>query len=153
MLTIVGGFTVASVDLRPGDTLNIVWTSVQDTPLGRQQVESSFAFSYDDLLGKLNGRIKTGTSKRSGTRGAKFSRVVALATNALKKGKWSTGAEIDRSEVFFRLKEKFYELDPAEYSNITSNAKTALRDLHLSSRYLKDEQKRELNSMLSKLGE
>jgi hypothetical protein len=144
---------MASVDLRPGDTLNIVWTSVQDTPLGKKEVESSFAFSYEDLLRKLNTQTRSGTSKRSGTRGAKFSRVVALATNALKKGKWSTGAEIDRCEVFFRLKEKFYELDPAEYSNITENAKTALRDLHLSSHYLEEEQKRELNNMLSKLGD
>ena len=45
---------MASVELRPGDTLNIVWTSVQDTPLGVKEVESSFAFSYDDLLARAS---------------------------------------------------------------------------------------------------
>ncbi len=87
---------MASVELRPGDTLNIVWSSVQDTPLGTKEVESSFAFSYEELLQRLKARGQAGKSRRSGTVGAKFSRFVALATNAIRKGKWSTGADLTK---------------------------------------------------------
>ena len=61
---------MASVELRPGDTLNIVWSSVQDTPLGSKEVESSFAFNYDELLIKLKAKGKAGRLKRVGTDGA-----------------------------------------------------------------------------------
>src|SRR5689334_17279035 len=113
---------MASVELRPGDTLNIVWTSVQETPLGVKEVESSFAFTYDELLARLRAKCRAGKSRRSGTNGARFSRIVALATNALRKGKWSTGADIDRDEVFGKLMKRFHELENTEYANITSNA-------------------------------
>jgi hypothetical protein len=121
---------MASVELRPGDTLNIVWTSVQDTPLGVKEVESSFAFSYDELLLRLKAKGRAGKSRRSGTNGARFSRVVALASNALRKGKWSTGADIDRDEVFNKLMSKFNDLDAKEYANITSNAKESMANLY-----------------------
>ncbi|MEZ4741761.1 MAG: hypothetical protein R3B45_04835 [Bdellovibrionota bacterium] len=143
---------MASVELRPGDTLNIVWTSVQDTPLGVKEVESSFAFSYDDLLTRLRAKGRAGKSRRSGTSGARFSRVVALATNALKKGKWSTGAVIDREEVFSKLMSKFNELAIEEYANITTNAKTSLLNLYNSKGLLTDAQADELEDMVSAIG-
>src|SRR5476651_787596 len=122
---------MASVELRPGDTLNIIWSSVQDTPLGVKEVESKFAYSYDELLLRLKAKGRAGKSRRSGTSGARFSRIVALATNALRKGKWSTGADIDRDEVFAKLMKKFGELDQVEYANITGNAKQSLVALYL----------------------
>jgi hypothetical protein len=143
---------MASVELRPGDTLNIVWTSVQDTPLGTKEVESSFAFSYDELLAKLRAKGRAGKSRRSGTSGARFSRVVALATNALKKGKWSTGADIDREEVFEKLLKKFNELDESEYINITGNARTSLLNLFESKNILKAAHKKELKNMIDSAG-
>jgi len=143
---------MASVELRPGDTLNIVWTSVQDTPLGLKEVESSFAFSYDELLTRLRAKGRAGKSRRSGTNGARFSRVVALATNALRKGKWSTGADIDRDEVFEKLLVKFNELDGAEYANITANAKESLVTLYRSNKILKNNQKKDLKTALDKVG-
>ena len=139
---------MASVELRPGDTLNIVWTSVQDTPLGLKEVESSFAFSYDELLQRLRNKNKPGKSRRSGTNGARFSRIVALSTNALRKGKWSTGADIDRDEVFDKLINKFNELDESEYSNITSNARQSILNLYKTGRYLKSDQKKELKELV-----
>lgn len=139
---------MASVELRPGDILNIVWTSVQDTPLGEKEVESSFAFSYDELLTRLKSRGRSGKSRRSGTNGARFSRVVALASNALRKGKWSTGADIDRSEVFTRLMEKFHELDEGEYKNITPNAKASILNLYRENHYLTPHQKVELSEIV-----
>lgn len=142
------GFTMASVELRPGDTLNIVWTSVQDTPLGLREVESSFAFSYDELLQRLRAKGRAGKSRRSGTNGARFSRIVALSTNALRKGKWSTGADIDRSEVFNKLMAKFYDLDESEYKNITSNARESISNLYHNAEYLTNEQKNELRQMV-----
>jgi hypothetical protein len=139
---------MASVELRPGDTLNIVWTSVQDTPLGLREVESSFAFSYDELLQRLRAKGRAGKSRRSGTNGARFSRIVALSTNALRKGKWSTGADIDRSEVFNKLMAKFYDLDESEYKNITSNARESISNLYHNAEYLTNEQKNELRQMV-----
>ncbi len=142
----------SNVELRPGDTLNIVWTSVQETPLGVKEVESSFSFSYDELLKRLKSKARISKSRRSGTKGAKFSRVVALATNALKKGKWSTGADIDRGEVFDRLINKFNELDSSEYANITSNAKQSFQELAADSTNLTDEQRVAITNIVEKLG-
>ncbi len=143
---------MASVELRPGDTLNIVWTSVQDTPLGLKEVESSFAFSYDELLLRLKAKGRAGKSRRSGTDGAKFSRIVALSTNALRKGKWSTGADIDRAEVFTKLMSRFSDLEPDEYSNITSNAKDSLQALHKESGFLSSPQQTQLQKMVEAIG-
>jgi hypothetical protein len=143
---------MASVELRPGDTLNIVWTSVQDTPLGVKEVESSFAFSYDELLVRLKAKGRTGKSRRSGTSGARFSRIVALATNALRKGKWSTGADIDREEVFGKLMSRFSELDPSEYANITPNAKQSLANLFKNGKNLTPEQRNQLKDAVERAG-
>ncbi len=143
---------MASVELRPGDTLNIIWSSVQDTPLGVKEVESKFAYSYDELLARLKAKGRAGKSRRSGTSGARFSRIVALATNALKKGKWSTGADIDRDEVFTKLMFKFGELDPIEYANITVNAKTSLVALYASKNILKAPQKKDLKDAVEAIG-
>ena len=143
---------MASVELRPGDILHIVWSSVQDTPLGTKEVESSFAFSYDELLTRLRTKGKMGKSRRSGTNGARFSRMVALATHALKKGKWSTGADIDRADVFTKLMKRFHELDPSEYQFITENAKNALLDIFQSKAILKTSQKNELKQAIVAIG-
>jgi len=138
---------MASVQLRPGDTLNIVWTSVQETPLGMKEVESNFAFTYEELLARLKAKGRVGKSRRSGTDGARFSRIVALDTNAMRKGKWSTGADIDRDVVFNKLMRKFNELENHEYANITANAREALAGLH-ESKHLKPNQKKELKTAL-----
>ena len=143
---------MSSIELRPGDTLNIVWTSVQDTPLGVKEVESSFAFTYDELLARLRTKGKAGKSRRSGTDGARFSRIVALSTNALKKGKWSTGADIDRSEVFDKLIKKFNELDETEYANITFNAKEALVNFYKDGKFLQPNQRKELKNAIDVIG-
>lgn len=143
---------MATVELRPGDTLNIVWTSVQDTPLGVKEVESSFAFSYDELLIRLKAKGRTGKSRRSGTNGARFSRIVALATNALRKGKWSTGADIDREEVFGKLMTRFGELDASEYANITPNAKQSLSTLYKNGKNLSAEQRVQLKDAVERAG-
>lgn len=143
---------MATVELRPGDTLNIVWSSLQDTPLGMKEVESSFAFSYEELLQRLRAKGRAGKSRRSGTDGARFSRIVALACNALRKGKWSTGADIDRTEVFEKLMTRFGELDNAEYKNITSNAHKSLMELYQAKNILKSSQKMILKDALESLG-
>ncbi len=143
---------MASVELRPGDTLNIIWSSVQDTPLGVKEVESKFAYSYDELLTKLKAKGRAGKSRRSGTNGARFSRVVALATNAMRKGKWSTGADIDRDEVFNKLMSKFNELDGSEYANITGNAKQSLVALFNNKTVLKPNQKKDLKDAIEAIG-
>lgn len=140
---------MANVELRPGDTLNIVWSSVQDTPLGLREVESNFAFTYEELLTKLRAKGRAGKSRRSGTDGARFSRVVALATNAMRKGKWSTGADIDRDEVFGRMMNRFKDLKDGEFTNITGNARESLIEL-FDSKLLKAQQKKELKDILDR---
>ena len=143
---------MASVELRPGDTLNIIWSSVQDTPLGVKEVESKFAYSYDELLTRLKAKGRAGKSRRSGTSGARFSRVVALAANAMRKGKWSTGADIDRDEVFTKLMSRFAELDAGEYGNITGNAKQSLVALYQSKAILKGNQRKDLKDAIEAIG-
>ena len=140
---------MANVELRPGDTLNIIWSSVQDTPLGLREVESNFAFTYDELLTKLRAKGRAGKSRRSGTDGARFSRVVALATNAMRKGKWSTGADIDREEDFGRMMNRFKDLKDNEFTNITSNARDSLVEL-FDSKLLKPQQKKDLKDILDR---
>lgn len=138
---------MSKVELRPGDTISIVWKSVQDTPLGSQEIESNFEFSYEELVSRLKGKSSAGKSRKSGTDGARFSRIVALSTNALKKGKWSTGADIDRNEVFEKLFSKFSSLEATEYKNITGNAKVALGQIY-NSAFLTAEQKKQLTPIL-----
>jgi hypothetical protein len=143
---------MASVELRPGDTLNIVWSSVQETPLGAKEVESRFAYSYEELLARLRAKGRAGKSRRSGTSGARFSRLVALASNALRKGKWSTGADIDKDQVFGKLMKRFGELDSGEYGNITSNAKDSLVQLYQEKSLLKPQQKKDLKDAIEAIG-
>ena len=143
---------MASVELRPGDTLNIIWSSVQDTQLGVKEVESKFAYTYDELLARLKAKGRAGKSRRTGTSGARFSRIVAVATNALKKGKWSTGADIDRDEVFAKLMRRFSELDATEYANITANAKQSLVLLYQGKAALKAPQKKDLKDAIDAIG-
>jgi len=111
-----------------------------------------FAFSYDELLFKLKAKGKLGKSRRSGTVGARFSRFVALSINALRKGKWSTGAVIDKAEVFEKLIKKLSELDPSEYNNITHNARRSLVELFHSKVILKQSQKMSLKKVLEEMG-
>ena len=101
---------------------------------------------------RLKAKGRSGKSRRSGTSGARFSRIVALSTNALRKGKWSTGAEIDRDEVFNKLMHRFSDLDPVEYANITLNAKESILALFKNASYLKTEQKRDLKGMVEAIG-
>lgn len=144
---------MATVSFRPGDTLNIVWSALHQTPLGAQEIESSFSFSYSELLERLRS-ASDGRSRRSGSEGARFSRVVALATNAIHKGHWSTGASIDRSEVFSRMMAQYKELDKREHVNVTANARRSLARLYKSSggSSLNNRQRRELKDMIDAIG-
>ena len=142
---------MATVEIRPGDTLSIVWSSVQDTPLGTKKVESNFNFSYDELLSRLKNKAKIGKNRQTSTAGAQFSRVVALSTNALKKGKWSTGAEIDRSVVFNKLLKRFHELEKNEYKNLTEAAHKSLKELLESKNLIKASEKKQLQTLIQSL--
>lgn len=144
---------MATVEFRPGDTLNIIWSSVQDTPLGVKKVESSFAFSYDDLLTRLRNKGNLSKSRKSASHGARFSRVIALSTNALKKGKWSTGADIERVKVFKKLISNFNELASNEYKNITATARLSLQKLFDSQGLITANQKKELQAMIKTIND
>lgn len=143
---------MAVVELRPGDTLSIIWSSVQETAFGQKEVESSLACSYEELLQRLKSKNKTGISRRSGSAGTKFSRVVSLSVNAIKKGHWSNNAEIDRNKVFESLIANFEHLDPSQYENITSSAHKSLTSLYQSKTPLKPAQRSELKKWLEIMG-
>ena len=100
----------------------------------------------------MKAKGRAGKSRRSGTSGARFSRIVALAANALRKGKWSTGADIDREEVFVKLMRRFNELDATEYPNITANAKQSLIVLYQNKTILKAPQKKDLKDAIDAIG-
>ena len=139
---------MATVSLRPGDTLNIVWSALHQTPLGTQEIESSFSFSYNELLSRLQSD-GDGRSRRSGSEGARFSRIVGLATNAIQKGLWSTGARIDRNQVFKRMLASYKELDQREHANITTNARRSLWRLYRNGGSVLDvQQRRHLKEIL-----
>ena len=141
---------MATVSLRPGDTLNVVWSALHQTPLGAQEIESSFSFSYDELLARLR-TSNAGRLRRSGTEGARFSRVVALATNAIHKGKWSTGASISRDVVFRRMLQQYSKLDKLEHANITPNARRSLLRLYRSGALSDGQQRKELKKIIDVL--
>lgn len=146
---------MATVSFRPGDTLNIVWSTLHQTPLGTQEIESSFSFTYSELLERLrvgsDGRAQR--AQRASTEGARFSRGVALATNAIHKGRWSTGASIDRNEIFSRMMAQYRELNQREHANITVNARRSLAHLYRNSgSLLNTQQRRDLKDMLDTIG-
>ena len=70
----------------------------------------------------------------------------------MRKGKWSTGADIDRDEVFSKLMGRFGELDASEYGNITGNAKQSLVVLYQSKAILKGNQRKELKDAIEAIG-
>ena len=142
---------MALKELRQGDTINIIWTSMQDTPLGRREIESVFAFTYDELLANLMQRERPSTSKRSTSEGAKFSRMVSLSTHAIAKGEWSNGAKISKAEVLTNLVKRFEELDPSEYKNLTDKARRALGGLRGKLNEFAVEQQATINQMLTSI--
>lgn len=142
---------MATVSLKPGDTLNIMWSALHRTPFGTQEVESSFKFTYDELMARLCTKGGYNRSRRTGSEGARFSRVVALATNAIRKGKWSTGATINREKVFDSMISQYRNLDASEYPNITRNARKSLQNLCRDGAVLNARHRRELGIMMDAL--
>lgn len=118
---------MALVTVSPGDMINFTYTG--QSPFNTGEVTLVHSISYEDLRNKLLVKSKH-KSRKSGTKGAKFSRVVALSFNAIKKGKWSTGKDIDRDKVFSNLMKTIDELPSSEFQNITKKAKGYLRDLY-----------------------
>jgi len=73
-----------------------------------------------------------GKSRRSKTKGARLSRTIALYVTAIHKGKWSTGALIDRAVISDRLLAALGALEIAEYPNLTEKAKQSLYAFYIS---------------------
>jgi hypothetical protein len=143
---------VAVVEFRPGDTLTIICPLVHETPFGTKKIESNFELSYEDLLRRLEAQSQGGKTRKLGTNGTRFSRMVSLSFHALHKGTWATGASIDRRNVFAHLIDHFQALQSVDYSDITTVAKKSLCTLQNSSDILTPAQKRQLQEMLDALG-
>lgn len=143
---------MANVSLRRGDTLDIVWSASHQTPLGAREIESHFAFTYDELLLRLRSDRQRQKTKKSGTNGARFSRTVALVYNAVRKGKWATGVNIDRERVLERMLRQYRDLDRYELDDITKNARNLLLKLYLHESSVKKQHQRELRSIVARLG-
>jgi len=140
---------VASVEFRPGDTLNIVWTLVHETPFGTKEVESTYALSYEELLQRMGATTK---GRKPSGKGGHFSRVVSLSAHALRKGTWTSGAAIDRSDVFLALVEHFHTLQSEDYGKISKAARRSLLALYEGAELLEGLQKVELEKILVTLG-
>lgn len=94
---------MATVQLRPGDTLNILVHGLITTVIGNLESSAVVPFTYDDLMELLSKEKKPGTSRKSKTPGAKASRQISLLVNAWNKGVWSTGAPVRRFDVGNKL--------------------------------------------------
>lgn len=111
-----------SVELRPGQTLVI---KVATPGLAGKPGEASYPFTYEDILGHLQAKKRT--SRRSKTPGSKLSRHISLLVNAYRKGVWTTGAPIKRSEI---LQDLITILDDASDRGVTSITPKALENLN-----------------------
>jgi len=140
---------MSTVNLKQGDTLNIIWTSKQDTPFGVKEVESSFAFTYEDLLLKLRKR----KSKKSRVKGKYFSRLVSLSCYAMIKGRWSSGSIINRNRVLNNLTIRFNELDKTDYKDITKMATNKLYGMLTLTKVLTEEQREMIQFIVNKMKE
>jgi hypothetical protein len=69
----------------------------------------------------------------------------------MRKGKWSTGADIDKDEVFERMMSRFRMLQDKEFMNITGNARESLVEL-CDAKSLKPNQRKELKDILERAG-
>lgn len=143
---------MAVVEFRPGDTLTIICPLVHETPFGTKEIESNFALSYEELLRRVEGQTANNKTRKSATKGARFSRMVSLSFHALHKGKWATGASIDRKNVFAHLVEHFEALQPQDYRDITAVAKKSLCTLQDSAHILTASQKSSLHNMVQAIG-
>ena len=143
---------MAVVEFRPGDILTIICPLIHETPFGTKELESSFELTYENLIRRLEALPQGGKTRKSGTRGARFSRMVSLSFHALHKGKWATGASIDRRNVFTHLMEHFQALQIEDYLDVTPVAKESLCTLQNSSDILTPTQKYQLQDMLNSMG-
>ena len=143
---------MANVSLRRGDTLNIVWSASHQTPLGDREIESHFAFTYDELLLRLRSDSQRPKAKKSGTNGARFSRTVALVYNAVRKGRWATGVKIDRDQVLERMLRQYHKLESYELADITANAKNLLVKLFLQESDIQSHHRQQLHAIVDCLG-
>lgn len=110
-----------SVELRPGQTLVI---KVVSKTLAGKPGESSYPFTYEDLMQHL--RAKTRVARRSRTPGTKLSRHISLLANAFAKGVWATGAPIKRLDTIETLIRILTEAVEKDATEITPNAKKKL---------------------------
>lgn len=88
---------MATLNLHPGDTLNLV-VDIVKTPKGQSNVVMPFV--YEDLMEILAPKRRR---KNTPKPGGKVSRQINLFCQALSKGVWTTGAPIHRSDIADRL--------------------------------------------------
>src|SRR5574343_933369 len=110
------------VKLQPGEVLEIIHKTQVNTIFGTTEADVGTKFTYEDLLQKLKTNGGLGKSRKSQSAGKRFSRLVALAEAAVRKGTWSTGAKINKTEVIDKLCERFEELSEPERYNLTKVA-------------------------------
>lgn len=112
-----------TLELNPGGVLYV------NMP-GEGSFTTSVRLTHEELVTLLKAKhTARRSSRRSKTPGAHISRVVALAVNAINKGTWSTGAEIDKTEILTKLVNQLEALPVSEYGNITEKAADSLNRL------------------------
>lgn len=85
-------------------------------------------FSHKEFLDRFLHE-KSGVCRRSKSPESKLSRMVGLSARAIKTGKWSTGAPIDRIAVFEKLNNSLRVLSNEGLNKLTPKAKLAISNL------------------------
>ncbi|MDD9950855.1 MAG: hypothetical protein OXT67_04745 [Zetaproteobacteria bacterium] len=133
---------MADHEIRPGDNLHIIWPVEQQTPFGKQTVESKFSFSYTELLRQLTAKNRSALAQSPESEAIRASRSICITAQALQAGKWSTGAPLDQAQTSARLLKKISSLSPEALQNLSGNAQQSLRALiHPKDKALSVEQK------------
>lgn len=115
---------MATVHLHPGDTLNLV-VDIVKTPKGQSNVVMPFV--YEDLMEILSPKRRR---KNATKPGGKVSRQINLFCQALRRGTWTTGAPIHRSDIADRLGDILTEwLDTDLAGPLTDKAVRSLKEL------------------------
>lgn len=117
---------MADHEIRPGDTLHIIWPMEQQTPFGKQTIESKFSFSYNDLLNQLTAKNRSTLAKSPESEAIRASRSICITSQALIAGKWSTGAPVNASQTASRMVKKLSSMPSEVRQNLSENALNSL---------------------------
>jgi len=120
--------SIAKLELRPGEQINLIYKTNIKTPLGSHDQEIKVALSYEDIVQKFSKNTKP-LNRKDRNQGTKFGFKAAYVNFAVTTGKWKNGAVANFGNSVEKLLTQFKELDNTQYQNIRATGLKALKDL------------------------